>query len=47
MPASLRALCALALLLAVFLPMAPGARAAEPDRPLPGYRPTFVTEREA
>lgn len=47
MPASLRALCALALLLAVLLPVAPGALAAEPDRPLPGYRPTFVTEREA
>lgn len=47
MPVSLRALCALALLLAVLLPVAPGALAAEPDRPLPGYRPTFVTEREA
>jgi hypothetical protein len=47
MSACFRALCALALVLAVLLPMAPGALAAEPDRPLPGYRPTFVTEREA
>lgn len=47
MSASLRALCALALLLVVLLPVAPAALAADPDRPLPGYRPTFVTEREA
>lgn len=46
-PVSFRTLGALAFVVAIMLPMAPGARAGEPDRPLPGYRPAFVTEREA
>lgn len=43
----LHALCALALAVGLLLPVASGAAAKEPDRPVPGYRPTFVTEREA
>ena len=38
---------ALAVALGLLLPNAVPAAAAEPHRPLPGYRPAFVTERDA
>ncbi|HEX5823360.1 MAG TPA: hypothetical protein VFY18_02775 [Candidatus Limnocylindrales bacterium] len=42
---ALRALGALAIIAGLLLPAAMPVAAAEPHRPLPGYRPQFVTER--
>jgi hypothetical protein len=42
----LRALGTLALATGLLLPAALPAEAAEPHRPLPGYQPAFVTERD-
>ncbi|HXU86711.1 MAG TPA: hypothetical protein VN773_12985 [Verrucomicrobiae bacterium] len=47
MHASLRAIRALTIALAVLLPAAPAVAAAGPGRPIPGHHPRFVTEREA
>ncbi len=46
-PRSIRGLVAACLVAAVLLAVAPGRAAAlEPPRPLPNYRPTFVTETD-